>query len=132
MAHSSSAPPDPSRNGVLALVNFMLVDGIVLMGVQEGLCLLWSVMVCKWCMRMMLGLFAANDLKGLEEAPWESKKILWGVRHDASAVHVDPMALRFQMTLAKREKAGDMFFDKLFNWGSFEFGLWQVQVLGGN
>ena len=57
---------------------------------------------------------------------------MWGVRHDASAVHVDPMALWLQMTPVKREKAGDLFFDKLFNWGSFEFGLWQVQVLGGN
>ena len=34
MSHSSFAPLDPSRNGVLALVNFTLVDGIVLMGVQ--------------------------------------------------------------------------------------------------
>ena len=25
-----------------------------------------------------------------------------------------------------------MFFDKLFDWGSFEFGRWQVRVLGGN
>ena len=31
----------------------------------QMVCLLWSVMVCKWCMRMVLGLFAANDLKGL-------------------------------------------------------------------
>ena len=83
-------------------------------------------------MGMMLGLFAANDLKGLEEAPWESKKTLWGVRHEVSAVHVDPMALRLQMTPVKRKKAGDLFFGKLFNWGSYEFGRWQVQVLGGN
>ena len=48
MAHSSFAPPDPARNGVLAFVNFVLVDDIVLMGVREGLSLIWSVMVCQW------------------------------------------------------------------------------------
>ena len=30
MAHSPFAPPDPARNGVLAFINFVLVDGIVL------------------------------------------------------------------------------------------------------
>ena len=132
MAHSSFAPPDPARNGVLAFVNFVLVDDIVLMGVREGLSLIWSVMVCQWAMRMALGTFAVNETKGQEEAPWEQKKILWGVGHDASAVHVDPMALRLQMTPVKREKGRDLFFNKLFNWGSFAFGRWQVQVLGGN
>ena len=33
---------------VLAFVNFLLVDDIVLMGVREGLSLIWSVMVCQW------------------------------------------------------------------------------------
>ena len=132
MAHSSFAPPDPARNGVLAFVNFVLVDDIVLMGVREGLSLMWSVMVCQWAMRMALGTFAVNETKGQEEAPWEQKKILWGVGHDATAVHVDPMALRLQMTPVKREKGAGLFFNVLFNWGSFEFGRWQVQVLGGN
>ena len=102
------------------------------MGVEEGLCLLWSVMVCKWAMRMMLGVFAVNETKGQEEAPWEVKKILWGVLHDASGVPADALALRLQMTPVKREKARSLFFDVLFNWGSFAFGRWQVQVLGGN
>ena len=61
-------------------------------------------MVCQWAMRMALRTFAVNETKGQEEAPWEQKKILWGVGHDASAVHVDPMALRLQMTPVKREK----------------------------
>ena len=95
MAHSSFAPPDPARNGVLAFVNFVLVDDIVLMGVREGLSLIWSVMVCQWAMRMALGTFAVNETKGQEEAPWEQKKILWGVGHDASAVHVDPICLLY-------------------------------------
>ena len=46
------------------------------MGVEEGLALLWSVMVCKWAMRMMLGVFSVNETKGQEEAPWEVKEIL--------------------------------------------------------
>ena len=117
MAHSSFAPPDPARNGVLAFVNFVLVDDIVLMGVREGLSLIWSVMVCQWAMRMALGTFAVNETKGQEEAPWEQKKILWGVGHDASAVHVDPMALGLQMTPVKREKGRDLFFNKLFQLG---------------
>ena len=41
--------------------------------------MLWSVMVCQWSMRMMLGVFSVNEEKGQEEAPWEPKKILWGV-----------------------------------------------------
>ena len=69
MAHSSFAPPGPARNGVLASVNFVLVDDIVLMGVREGLSLIWSVMVCQWAMRMALGTFAVNETKGQEEAP---------------------------------------------------------------
>ena len=109
MAHSSFAPPGPARNGVLAFVNFVLANDIVLMGVREGLSLMWSVMVCQWAMRMALGTFAVNETKGQEEAPWEQKKILWGVGHDASAVHVDPMALRLQMTPVKREKGRDLF-----------------------
>jgi hypothetical protein len=64
MAHSSFAPPDPHRNGVLAFINFVLVGDVVLMGVREGLCLLWSVMVCQWSMRMVLGVFAVNEEKG--------------------------------------------------------------------
>ena len=110
MAHSSFAPPDPHRNGVLAFINFVLVDDVVLMGVREGLCLLWSVMVCQWSMRMMLGVFAVNEEKGQEEAPWKPKKILWGVGHDASSVHIDPLALRLSMTPVKREKGSDLFF----------------------
>ena len=35
-------------------------------------------------------------------------------------MHVDPMALRLQMTPVKREKGRDLFFNKLFNWGSDE------------
>jgi len=54
MAHSSFKPPDPARNGVLAFVNFCLVDDVVRMRFREGLYLLWSVMVCKWAIRMAL------------------------------------------------------------------------------
>ena len=75
LAHASYKPPHPERNGVLTFVNFMLVDDVVLMEVEEGLCLLWSVMVCKWVMMMMLGVFSVNENKGQEEAPWEIKKI---------------------------------------------------------
>ena len=89
-------------------------------------------MVCQWAMRIALGTFAVNETKGQEEALWEQKKILWGVGHDALAVQVDLMALSFQMTPVKREKVRDLFFSTLFNWGSFAFGRWQVQVLGGN
>ena len=88
------------------------------MGVEEGLCLLWSVMVCKWAMRMLLGVFSVNETKGQEEAPWEVKKILWGVLHDASGAPADALSLRLQMTPVKREKARSLFFDVLFNWGS--------------
>ena len=132
LAHASFVPPHPERNGVLNFINFVLVDDVVLMGVEEGLCLLWSVMVCKWAMRMLLGVFSVNETKGQEEAPWEVKKILRGVLHDASGVPADALSLRLQMTPVKREKARSLFFDVLFNWGSFEFGRWQVQVLGGN
>ena len=78
---------------------------------------------------MMLGVFSVNETKGREEAPWEVKKILWGVLHDASGVPAGALALRLQMTPVKREKARSLFFDVLFNWGSFAFGRWQVQVL---
>ena len=71
MAHSSFAPPEPHRNAALAFISFVLVDGAVLMGVREGLCLLWSVMVCHWPMRMVLGVFSVNEDTGQEEAPWE-------------------------------------------------------------
>ena len=86
------------------------------MGVREGLCLLWSVMVCQWSRRMLLGLFAVNEEKGQEEAPWEPKKILWGVGHDASPVHTDSLALRLSMTPVKREMGRDLFVNTLFNW----------------
>ena len=132
LAHAPFVPPHPERSGVLNFINFVLVDDVVLMGVEEGLCLLWSVMVCKWAMRMLLGVFAVNEAKGQEEAPWEVKKILRGVLHDASGVPADALSLRLQMTPVKREKARSLFFDVLFNWGSFAFGWWQVQVLGGN
>ena len=89
-------------------------------------------MVCKWTMRMMRGVFFVNETKGQEEAPWEVKKIRWGALHDASGVPADALALRLQTTPVKREKARSLFFDVLFNWGSFAFGRWQVQVLGGN
>ena len=59
---------------MLAFINFVVVDDVVLMGVREGLCLLWSVMVCQWSMRMVLGVFAVNEEKGQEEAHWEPKK----------------------------------------------------------
>ena len=132
VAHWSLAPPEPYCNGTLAFINFVLVDDVVLMCVRERLCLLWSVMVCHWSIRTMLGVFFVNEEKGHEEAPWEPKKIPWGVGHDASSVHIDPLALRLSMTPVKREKGRDLFFNKLFNWGSFEFDRWQVQVLGGN
>ena len=83
-------------------------------------------------MRMVLGVFSVNEDRGQEEAPWGAKKIHWGAGHDASSVHINPLALRLSMTPAKRDKGRDRFFKQLFNWGSFEFGRWQVQVLGGN
>ena len=49
----------------------------------------------QWVMRMLLGVFSVNENKGQEEAPWEIKKILWGVLHDALAVPVDVLALLF-------------------------------------
>jgi hypothetical protein len=49
----------------------------------------------QWVMRMLLGVFSVNENKGQEEAPWEIKKILWGVLHDASAVPVEVFALLF-------------------------------------
>ena len=67
MAHSSFAPPEPYRNGVLAFINFVLVDDVVLMGLREGLCLLWSVMVCQWPMHMMRGVFSVNEEKGQDD-----------------------------------------------------------------
>ena len=76
MAHSSFASPEPYCNDVLAFINFVLVEDVVLMGVREGLCLPWSVMVCQWPMRMMISVFSVNEDKGQEEAPWEPKKIL--------------------------------------------------------
>ena len=91
--------------------------------------MLWSVMVCQWSMRMILGVFSVNEEKGQKEAPWEPKKILLGVGHDASSVHIDPLALRLSMTPVKREKGADLFFNKLFNWGSFEFGRWRFYAL---
>ena len=91
------------------------------MGVREGLSLIWPVMVRQWAMRMALGTFAVNETKGQEEEPWEQKKILWGDGHDASAVHVDPMALRLQMAPVKREKGRDLFFNNLFQLGIVRF-----------
>ena len=44
MAHSSFCPPDPRRNGVMKFINFALVGDLVLIGVEEGLALLWSSM----------------------------------------------------------------------------------------
>ena len=44
---------------------------------------------------MMLGVSSVNENKGQDEAPWEIKKILWGVLHDALAVPVDVLALLF-------------------------------------
>ena len=41
--------------------NLALVDDVVLTGIEEGLCLLWSPMVRLWCMRMMLGAAAVNE-----------------------------------------------------------------------
>ena len=68
--------------------NLALVDDVVLIGVDEGLCLLWSSMVCLWCMRMMLGAAAANEEKGAIEAAWEPRKIVWGIGHDATKIDV--------------------------------------------
>ena len=59
------------------------------------------------------------------------QRVLW-VRCAVRLRHVGPMALRLQMTPVKREKGRDLLFNKLFNWGSFAFGRWQVQVLGGS
>ena len=37
LAHASFVPPRPERNGVLNFINFVLVDDVVLMDVEEGL-----------------------------------------------------------------------------------------------
>ena len=71
---------------------------------------------------MALGGFAVNEGKGQEEAPWEEKKIVWGVLHDATEVPVVAMALRLKMTPVKREKGRDLFFNVLFNWGRLTLG----------
>ena len=39
LAHAPFVPPHPERSGVLNFINFVLVDDVVLMGVEEGLCL---------------------------------------------------------------------------------------------
>ena len=115
MAHSSFCPPDPRRNGVMKFINFALVDDLVLIGVEEGLVLLWSSMVCLWSMRMLLGVSAVNETKGAEEAVWDARKIVCGTGHDASTVHLDPLSLRLQVTPVKRERGSDLVFDKLWN-----------------
>ena len=46
MAHAPFCPPHPERNGAMGFQNLALVDDVVLIGVEEGLCLLWSSMVC--------------------------------------------------------------------------------------
>ena len=107
MARSSFCPPDPCRNGVMKFINFALVDDLVLIGVEEGLSLLWSSVVCIWSMRMLLGVSAVNETKGAEEAVWGDRKIVWGTGHDASTVHLDPLLLRLQATPAKRERGSD-------------------------
>ena len=61
-----------------------------------------------WAIRMALEVFAVHEGKGQEEAPWEEKKIVWGVLHDATEVPVDAMALRLKMTPVKREKGRDI------------------------
>ena len=132
MAHASFCPPHPERNGAMGFQNLALVADVVLISVDEGLCLLWSSMVCLWCMRMVLGAAAANEEKGAIEAAWEPRKIVWGISHDASAVHLDPLALRLQMTPVKRERARTLVFDTRWDVGSFDFGRWQVQVISGN
>ncbi|MAV11925.1 MAG: hypothetical protein CL861_00440 [Cyanobium sp. MED843] len=129
---SSYSPPNPWRDGVLQYLNLMLVDDIVCVGVLEGFALLWCSMVCQWAMRMLLGISAVNEIKGFEEAQWEQRKINWGILHDASTVHLDPLSLRLQVTPVKREKAKELVFNPLFDHGSYSFGRWQVQVLSGN
>ena len=47
----------------MKFINFALVDDLVLIGVEEGLALLWSSMVCLWSMRMLLGVSAVNETK---------------------------------------------------------------------
>ena len=107
VAHSSFCPPDPCRNGVMKFINFALVGDLVLIGVEEGLSLLWSSMVCLWCMRVLLGVSAVNETKGTEEVVWDARKIVWGTGHDAPTVHLDPLLLRLQATPAKRERGSD-------------------------
>ena len=51
---------------------------------------------------MMPGAVAANEEKGAIGAAREPRKIVRGIGHDASAVHLDPLALRLQMTPVKR------------------------------
>ena len=116
----------------MGVQNLALVDDVVLIGVDEGLCLLCSSMVCLWCMRMRLGAVAANEEKGAIEAAWEPRKIVWGIGHGASAVHLDPLALRLQITPVKRERARTLVFDIRWDVGSFDFGRWQVQVISSS
>jgi len=73
-----------------------------------------------------------NRLKGAEEAAFETRKITWGILLDTSEVHIDPLRLRVQLPPVKCEKAHTLVFDKMFDEGSFRFGRWQAQVLGGN
>ena len=88
--------------------------------------------VCRWVMRMLLGWDAVNEEKGREEAAFEVLKIVWGILLDTTAVPRHPLGLRVQMPPVKRQKASTLVFDERFNAGSFDFGRWQAQVLGGN
>ena len=80
---------------------------------------------------MALGANAVNEVKGFEEAQWEHRKINWGVLHDAVSIHLDPLSLHLQITPVKRLKAKELVFNALFDWNSFGFGRWQLQVLSG-
>ena len=50
MAHASFCPPHPERNGAMGFQNLALVDDVALIGVDEGLCLLWSSILCSPCL----------------------------------------------------------------------------------
>ena len=126
------APSCPERDGTAAFSNEMLVDDLVMVEALLGDRLREAAAVSRWLMRMLLGWDAVNEVKGAEEAMFEINKIVWGLTVDATAVPVNPLALLVELPPVKREKAATLVFDERFNWGSFNSGRWQAQVLGGN
>ena len=126
------SPSTPETDGTPGFSNEMLVDDAVLVEVAMGDRTREAAACCRWAMRMLLGWDAVNEVKGLEEALFELLKIVWGLLVDTTGVPTTPLSLRVSLPPVKREKAATLAFDERFHHGSFDFGRWQVQVLGGN